>query len=879
MTDFYSLKTLAPTFADVLSSNSQQWLFLTTRERLRQAINHEWVQLHDNQPEVIPQLRVMTLDGWVRELWKRRRRQHGGPAVLSNFAQRLLWRQIIEQWNREHRQVLSAAVLAELARAAYRYCLLFEVSVEDIQFGESEDTQAFQQWARQFQKATAAANGITLEMAALQLITELTKTPTQSQQLEVATQLRLVEENIHPLHKRLLACFSTVTYSTPDFYEDTPAFHTVAQDRQAECMAAMRWAEQHLRKQSTARIALVVADVAAYENDLRRAFIRVLAPAQLRLDGNEKSSLRFGMSLPLTQEPRIKTALDLLHWNARRIESETLYRVLEDGCWGPDDGVAQALLQRQLRALRLPSLTPERLLSASQYCAQKYPDNIQIQQLHQALADFMELRRAASSQNTLNGWAEQFSVQLRVLSWQGGSASEAWAAVFRDFVHDSRKFPRCTAVRALAIFVDQTARVLQPTKSGIINVLGPQEAAGEPFDAIWMLDATDASWPPAPAPHPLLPVRLQVTHHMPHCNAVQELKVALQTLKELRGGARVFVASAPQIDGDKECALWAPVSTLPPLPPLPDEPDRWTQWIQNAHTPLEVWQPGNAPQVGEKEKPRGGVGILQAQLNCPFSAFARYRLQAMPLETAVLGLDSADWGNYLHVALKQFWEEKIKSWEQLQSIDDDEREKLLKTILHKCFDTVLGERVGDLGGKLRDMEERRALVMLMKWLKIEDTRQPFTIEQVEKAQEVNFCGLNIKIRLDRVDALDNGQLVVIDYKTGTPKSTQVWEEPLREPQLPLYALLDEQIVTIAFAQVHHSRVRYITVGALLTKDGKADKSLWADRKQYWQKTLEQLANDFMAGVAVPTGNDEVYLHNGLRLLARHQFYQQEIDNA
>jgi hypothetical protein len=244
-----------------------------------------------------------------------------------------------------------------------------------------------------------------------------------------------------------------------------------------------------------------------------------------------------------------------------------------------------------------------------------------------------------------------------------------------------------------------------------------------------------------------------------------------------------------------------------------------------------------------------------------------------------LGLDSADWGNYLHVALKQFWEEKIKSWEQLQSIDDDEREKLLKTILHKCFDTVLGERVGDLGGKLRDMEERRALVMLMKWLKIEDTRQPFTIEQVEKAQEVNFCGLNIKIRLDRVDALDNGQLVVIDYKTGTPKSTQVWEEPLREPQLPLYALLDEQIVTIAFAQVHHSRVRYITVGALLTKDGKADKSLWADRKQYWQKTLEQLANDFMAGVAVPTGNDEVYLHNGLRLLARHQFYQQEIDNA
>jgi phage anti-repressor protein len=182
MTDFYSLKTLAPTFADVLSSNSQQWLFLTTRERLRQAINHEWVQLHDNQPEVIPQLRVMTLDGWVRELWKRRRRQHGGPAVLSNFAQRLLWRQIIEQWNREHRQVLSAAVLAELARAAYRYCLLFEVSVEDIQFGESEDTQAFQQWARQFQKATAAANGITLEMAALQLITELTKTPTQSQQ-------------------------------------------------------------------------------------------------------------------------------------------------------------------------------------------------------------------------------------------------------------------------------------------------------------------------------------------------------------------------------------------------------------------------------------------------------------------------------------------------------------------------------------------------------------------------------------------------------------------------------------------------------------------------------------------------------------------------
>ena len=49
-----------------------------------------------------------------------------------------------------------------------------------------------------------------------------------------------------------------------------------------------------------------------------------------------------------------------------------------------------------------------------------------------------------------------------------------------------------------------------------VQILGPLEAAGLTFDALWFLGADDASWPAVGRPHPFLTRSLQRTHNMPH---------------------------------------------------------------------------------------------------------------------------------------------------------------------------------------------------------------------------------------------------------------------------------------------------------------------------------------------------------------------------
>ena len=104
-----------------------------------------------------------------------------------------------------------------------------------------------------------------------------------------------------------------------------------------------------------------------------------------------------------------------------------------------------------------------------------------------------------------------------------------------------------------------------------------------------------------------------------------------------------------------------------------------------------------------------------------------------------------------------------------------------------------------------EMEERRLNFLLGEWLEYELTRVEFTALETEAERSVTLAGLTFDLRLDRIDRLSDGSLLVIDYKTGvvTPKS---WELPRPDDvQLPLYASFavdeDETLGGLAFAKV------------------------------------------------------------------------------
>ena len=86
-----------------------------------------------------------------------------------------------------------------------------------------------------------------------------------------------------------------------------------------------------------------------------------------------------------------------------------------------------------------------------------------------------------------------------------------------------------------------------------------------------------------------------------------------------------------------------------------------------------------------------------------------------------------------------------------------------------------------------ELEETRLIDLVTEWLRYESARVPFTVAETEQKSAAAIAGLSLKLRLDRIDRLNDGSLLVIDYKTGdvSPKS---WDLPRPDDvQLPLYA--------------------------------------------------------------------------------------------
>jgi RecB family exonuclease len=170
----------------------------------------------------------------------------------------------------------------------------------------------------------------------------------------------------------------------------------------------------------------------------------------------------------------------------------------------------------------------------------------------------------------------------------------------------------------------------------------------------------------------------------------------------------------------------------------------------------------------------------------------------------------------------------------------------------------LRDRVGSACWRL---EHQVCVDLLGQWLKHERGRgAPFRVVEMEQNQTLRVEGLSLTLRPDRIDELEDGRRAVIDYKTRAPVRTRWLGERPQEPQLPLYSLLDSGIQGIAFAELSPSDpVQFIALGedlGLVKGDGKSLEqqtrgiaATWPELVAQWEASLQQLAAEFMGGVA------------------------------
>ncbi|MEO8386411.1 MAG: PD-(D/E)XK nuclease family protein, partial [Betaproteobacteria bacterium] len=143
-------------------------------------------------------------------------------------------------------------------------------------------------------------------------------------------------------------------------------------------------------------------------------------------------------------------------------------------------------------------------------------------------------------------------------------------------------------------------------------------------------------------------------------------------------------------------------------------------------------------------------------------------------------------------------------------------------------------------------------------------RGPFAVVACEQAHDVTLAGLSMRLRLDRLDRLQDGTHALIDYKTGNAKVAGWLGERMDEPQLPLYFQTSEQPVTVlAFARVKRGIRGKVfgfegvsVVDDLLPDVGPIEQKFGMEKKGYvswdvltaeWERSLHRLATDFIDG--------------------------------
>jgi probable DNA repair protein len=393
----------------------------------------------------------------------------------------------------------------------------------------------------------------------------------------------------------------------------------------------------------------------------------------------------------------------------------------------------------------------------------------------------------------------------------------------------------------------------------------PTDAAGSSFDALVFLRATDANWPPPERANPLLGWPLQQDRQMPGTDPAQASARADRLTTRL-------IASAPTVLFSYAAEDETGPQRLSPLIARLD----WPQ-----HTADDVSAPASTITLEEFEDTaplpaltstsvRGGAVVLKLQAACGFRAFAEMRLNANAPETTSPGFDPRQTGNFIHNIMDSFWRE-IQTQANLRAMSEPDRAHKLNTAIDQSFSRKLSPE-GPWEHAYVAVQKERLRSVLLKWLDLELQRSPFTVTAREQQKHIQIGPLTLSLRMDRVDQLEGGGTLLIDYKTGSRSTPHDWEgERPDDPQLPLYALLPEaeNLQGLAFAKIRPGSMKWLGYGPI-PRPSAMEHATIDEQIEAWRFVLENLAHDFANGKAEVSPKDFPFTctHCQQRLLCR-----------
>lgn len=623
-----------------------------------------------------------------------------------------------------------------------------------------------------------------------------------------------------------------------------------------ELRGAAVWARSLLEAGSGRSVAVVVPDLAGRLERVESIFREVFDPPAFALHPVGVEPFHVSLGRPLADWSLVADALAFLDLGSQRLTQPQAHRLLRS----PFLAGWQDEAPSRSRALAgLAGRAPfELTFNELRWSLDKAGAVV----LQASLQRWQAFRDGPPQQAWPSEWAGRFQQELTSLGFGEGRPLDSREYQVLNRWHDlleslcaldvvaAGPWSRPHALRQLAERAKAT--VFRERNPGVpVEILGVEEALGSRFDALWITTLDNTVWPGAPVREPLIPVAVQAS--VPRASTDSCLARAQLELDALCASAPIVRGSYAR--GPEDQAL--EVTGLLPEPRLVEAPPsaaippaRLAEPVEDALAPRR--SPG---PVG------GGTGVLRDQSACPFRAYARWRLGAVDLSPPRPGLDAADRGSVIHRALERFWED-LDGLAALQAMDHDALEQRIVTAASAAVDELVARHRAILTPAARRLEERRVGRALSRWLELELQRAGFEVADRESKVMMSFEGLELDGKIDRLDRLPDGRVMLIDYKTGRA-SRNAWlpEGRIVDPQLPAYALsLSPAPAAIAFARIRPEDLRFEgladgdtgTPGVVPLADARSgyrELDSWPELLTAWRVHLDALAREFLAGHA------------------------------
>ena len=790
---------------------------------------------------------LTTFPRWLGERWENARQSAAAVeerCLLHPRQAARLWQRIIED-SPDGAGLLSPARVAIWAQQARQTLLDHGISGDTVRrVQDPGDSAAFLRWQRQFDLALDDAGWIDPES----LLYRLNRLPVEA----AAGDILLVDPDPFetPERRRWRESWQqkglSVANVLPDTDDASPRT-VLAADADDELELAAEWAASLSGANPRGRVAVVVSDLDARSAEVERIFAD-----RCGLDGVSNVAGR-----PLGTIGIVGAALNALALLSSRADFGTLSRWLRSPFFDSGDRDRQrraAMLECRLRA----DVRSQRGFLVA-YRSQGLRAELQ-RRLPDDAARLDAVLDRLPNRATPGRWVEIWQSGLKTLGWRGISdglddrVAESWDRVLAALA----ELTPITGALDLPAALDEldsavaAQRLVAPPRLHGVHLLGRISDVGPGFAGAWVTGFSDQNWPEPPPANPLVPWSLQLELGIPAARPGAQLAAAAEELERLRRRVPELVLSCPERVLDQPQVPHPRFSGWSAAPRSLSAPGIVVPYAASriGARPRETLD-DRAPPLAGRQIP-GGARTLDLQSSCPLRAFVESRLGIRSLESVPRGIDGRLRGNLLHRIL--------------ELLHRPESGGARETGLDDCIAAAVGELLppGDASWQAQvEAERQRARRVLGEWLAVENQRTAFATVGVERPTVIDIDGWQVGGRIDRVDRLETGDELLLDYKTGKRPTARWLDDRLGDCQLPLYAQrTGPAVAAIVLAVLNEEGASYRARGpradAFPGAGAVVEAREWRGELERWRRQLLALIEEFAGGdTRIPGKGEEL----------------------